>query len=181
MAESGQSLFNRGMISGRQAKKFGVLGAQRGTRTNPKFGAQEEPFAGRQGRGDQGGTRSVGSIGVDHLENIDLQGARKQFLPSKGGSAPSGGRIPHRAEIDEGERQRPEMPRGAGVLGRSANRTAPPFKRAPANKLAASKRGDRGANDRGPDNKTPRRARGASAASTREGGYYGGPSSRADG
>jgi hypothetical protein len=125
MAESGQSLFNRGMISGRQAAKFGVLGAQKGTRINPAFQAGEE-HGNRGGARDQGrnrdrGDTTVASVGHINKARQQREGSAIASRPTRGGRVNRGGQ-PTVDAINQD--QRPAFPAGATVR-RGATNAAP--------------------------------------------------------
>jgi hypothetical protein len=114
MAESGNSLFARGMISGKQAAKLKVL---RGTRAQPAFGAAEEPFHGKQGRADQGRNRDRGETAVASVGHINKarqqrEGSAIASRPTKGGRVNAGGQ----PQVDAiNQNQRPAFPAGAKV------------------------------------------------------------------
>src|SRR5260221_12790613 len=116
MAESPESGFLRGTISRKAANKH-LPGVLKQTRVNPGFGKREEPFDGKQGRGDQagadwnkpldGGDKSV--AGTGHINTKKDMGSRARASggPSRGGSA-GGQRQPiRRSRIDEGDAQKP--------------------------------------------------------------------------
>jgi hypothetical protein len=178
MAESPESLFRRGMISEREHSRLKALA---GTKVqNSRMAGFDE----KDGRRDQGGRTDKGHrVGATaHIDNMrnpkgDSAVAKR---PSKDGRAGAERNPARSAEIDDGisgGTQRPEFPRGAGPLSKRAQ---PGFVPTRSKGLAGATRGDHGANDRGPDNKTPRRARGQRDTLS-SGGPYGGPSSRANG
>jgi hypothetical protein len=117
MAESGNSLFARGMISGKQAAKLKVL---RGTKPNPAFGASEE-HGNRAGGRDQGGGRDRGDTTVASVGHINK--TRQQREGSAIASRPTrGGRVNRSGQptVDAiNQEQRPAFPAGAAVRRRA--------------------------------------------------------------
>jgi hypothetical protein len=105
-----------------------VLPAQKGTRTNPAFGAGEEPFENKAGRRDQGGTRDRGDTAVAGNAHINNRRAgdmgtpaRASGRPSKGGGVRNKGGIPRTDQINQASEQRPTFPKGARIAGRASN------------------------------------------------------------
>ena len=76
-----------GEISEKAGRRHGV--GPKGTRVNPKFGAQEEPFHGKQGLADKGygrqrGTSAATGDTIDKMQGMGSPG-RAGGKPSRGG------------------------------------------------------------------------------------------------
>ncbi len=168
MAESAESLFRRGMISGRAFNR--VLA---GTRPQNSKMAN---FDSKAGRHDQGGLHAHGAIDERHVEDMRNPNGMPKSLggpPTKGGRAGKEGHNVRRNEIDDRAVQGPEFPRGAG---RTSGRAQPGFvktrpedqdrRRAPA--------------IRRPSGASSRRAGGQRDVLS-SGGEYGGPNSQRNG
>jgi hypothetical protein len=163
-----EELYNSGQISTKALTKIG-----RATRPqNSKMASFEKP-----GPADEGMHKDLGEIGTNHIREKRFQDTgsprRASGLPSKGARAPMGGTFPHSNEIGEGERQKPEMPRGAGKLAKKA--TARPFHSSDVR--TAQRRGDNNAKGKW---STPRKLKGPSNPKN-TGNWEGGHNNRTTG
>jgi hypothetical protein len=81
---------NPGEVSSKHGLKIGILV---GTRPYPAFGKGEEPFEGRQGKGDQGGRRDHGPAATSAKRggHIEYGPSQNMGTPARASGKPSGG------------------------------------------------------------------------------------------
>jgi hypothetical protein len=117
MGENLESLMRRGAISGKQAGKSGL---KRAATVNKGDG--DGDFDSKDGARDQGAGRDRGDrvASKDHINRSDKN---ERGMPSKGARVNKGGQF-GRDQIDDGEYQAPEFPKG-GSNKRKVGVTAP--------------------------------------------------------
>jgi hypothetical protein len=126
MAESMQSLFRRGAISGKQMDRMSKPAILR--KTKPGVPSKLANFDERTK--DEGGPRMRGirEVSVDEINERAVQdkgrtwGTKGRGPPTKGGRAGPERTLAKTAHIDDGKLVRPAFPAGAKVSGKNAKR-----------------------------------------------------------